>query len=219
MQTLPFLGRSALWLALTALAASGCDDGGDGSGGDGGSSGTPSSGGQGGGGDGGSSGTPSSGGGGQGSGADCDGVTCAADEYCAFVPCKFGRLDYGFLCLERPTSCPSGGVQVCGQDGKIYENTCEAAKVGVDIDPSFGCDAPAGTPTCGAEICDAATQYCFSQWWDCDLGGPPTCQPLPPSCATPPADCGCFEGDSGPCDADMLSCSVSDGLLDVYCDL
>lgn len=64
-------------------------------------------------------------------GCDCtDDQSCAAGQYCDANTC-----DGPGGCVEQPTACPPDGPSVTGCDGVVYENACEAARLGVRVRP------------------------------------------------------------------------------------
>src|SRR5262245_29896305 len=109
-------------------------------------------------------------------------ASCNAGEYCDFPvnSCGTAQYDEG-VCTVIPDGCPAVEEDpVCGCDGIVYSGTCAAALLGVDIDTSGQCEAPAGLFECGYNFCDPATSYC--QWSVSDVGGSPdgwSCVPLP----------------------------------------
>ncbi len=100
-------------------------------------------------------------------------------------------------------------MPVCGCDGTVYSNACDAQAAGVDVDAQGNCDAPPGTFPCGERFCDPSFQYCEMQ--ASDVGGQPnvyTCKDLPMDCGATP-DCSCLA--NVPC-GDMCM-AAGDGLM------
>jgi hypothetical protein len=64
-----------------------------------------------------------------GTNADCD-----PGLYCHRLQCA----NTMGLCTLRPTACGTEVGPVCGCDGRIYRNACEAVLAGVDSDPDRG---------------------------------------------------------------------------------
>lgn len=92
---------------------------------------------------------------------------------------------------------------MCGCDGKIYDDECDAHAHGVDPDVMGGCKGTvADFVPCGAHYCDARTSYCEIYLSDV-LEPPPdhACRPLPSAClpnAARPPSCDCFPAET-PC--------------------
>jgi len=82
-----------------------------------------------------------------GSGEPCGGFAslhCSAPEtmYCDYAEtAACGASDGTGTCLLRPDSCAAGGPGVCGCDGKLYTNACEAHRAGTDDNPTGSCSA------------------------------------------------------------------------------
>ncbi len=67
------------------------------------------------------------------------GLTCkSAGTFCNYgVAC--GEADKGGSCDAKPDFCPALVMQVCGCDGKTYNNGCEANRAGVSVAKSGAC--------------------------------------------------------------------------------
>jgi hypothetical protein len=141
---------------------------------------------------------------------------CADDQFCERAP---GDLDCTFsgLCKPKPTSCDPLPAPVCGCDGKVYSNTCEAALERQGTQLVTACQTPAGHFPCGDRFCAKGT-YCSGQGsgtFDYPLEY--ACIPLPPACtelgATP--SCACITDD-----VCAPACTQSpDGDLSLICTL
>ncbi|MBX3158390.1 MAG: hypothetical protein KF773_20640 [Deltaproteobacteria bacterium] len=140
----------------------------------------------------------SGGGGGDAAGAlFCEGVRCAADEFCDFSRNGCGNLnaDVG-RCAKRPTTCDNNLEPVCGCDGKIHGNACDANASGTDVSAAGGCEVPAGRFECGFRQCTLVDEYCQRSF--SDVGLEPdgfACLPFPRCPAQ--QDCMCLLGE--PC--------------------
>ncbi len=133
---------------------------------------------------------------GGGSGAACGGfagLTCGATEYCDYGANTCGAADEQGTCQARPTSCNDIYQPVCGCDGVVHGNACDAASAGSDVSDWEGsCTAPLDTFACGHRFCAAGTEYC--QVFGSDIGGEPSgyeCLGFPTSCGGSP-DCACL---------------------------
>jgi hypothetical protein len=147
-----------------------------GNGGAGGAAGRGGAGGRGGGGGGGTSGT--------GGGATCT-PACGVTQYC-HVPGSCGGTG---SCVPRPQDCIQAENIVCGCDGKLYRNDCEANAAGVDVGPSGGCQPPAGTFQCGTIFCKQDGEYCVKMTRA--IGSTYTCTAFPAGCGATPR-CACL---------------------------
>jgi len=184
-----------LSFAIVALLA--CSDS-PGSGGQGGSGGSPT-------------GTPSGAGGtGTGTGGAPGTCDCGADELCDYSyhwcgpPPDLGEDPPS--CVAKPTTCDDVYSPVCGCDGAVYANQCEAHSQGVDTGAeTCGPEVtPAGLFPCGYRYCDPTASYCLDdegdtgdRWFSCEA--------LPQGCDPSAPDCSCLELTS------QMECSVVDG--------
>lgn len=50
-----------------------------------------------------------------------------------------GISDGSGVCRDRPTACTKECTTVCGCDGKIYCNACEANRAGTDVQAVVKC--------------------------------------------------------------------------------
>jgi hypothetical protein len=182
--------RTATVIGVLAVLLAGCDSqvetssNGAGSGGNG----------SGGNGNGASGGT-----GGAAGGKECSaflGLECDPTEWCDYAANTCGGLDQSGVCKPRPMGCDLLYAPVCGCDGMVHGNECEAQSNGHDINLNGGCTAPGGSFACGAGFCELGTHYC--EVIGSDVGGELTqysCKSIPNGCG----DCTCLM--SEPCGA------------------
>ncbi|HEX4498045.1 MAG TPA: Kazal-type serine protease inhibitor domain-containing protein [Thermoanaerobaculia bacterium] len=67
-------------------------------------------------------------------GAMCGGIAglkCPEGQACRFPSNMCNVADLSGTCTKISATCPKGGVQVCGCDGKTYTNQCELLKANV----------------------------------------------------------------------------------------
>ncbi len=135
---------------------------------------------------------------GGGSGLSCGGFggeLCPANEFCDFGTNSCGASDETGTCRARPVSCPDFFDPVCGCDGQIHGNECDANAVGVDLNASGGCPLDATQFACGPRACQRGAEFC--QRAGSDIGGEPdsfACLTLPQTCSSP--TCSCLAGES-----------------------
>lgn len=115
---------------------------------------------------------------------------CGDTEYCNVpVGACLTAKSVGF-CKPRPTACSAVLAQVCGCDGKTYDNVCEATKLGVAQAAAGACGTGCGGPTnvkCGdGEFCEIALGTCGQ------AAPTGTCKAVPEDCGAISAPvCGC----------------------------
>ena len=62
------------------------------------------------------------------------GATCGVTEYCLYdAKASCGAGDQQAKCQPKPDLCPAIVMPVCGCDGKMYNNSCEAERGGVSV--------------------------------------------------------------------------------------
>jgi hypothetical protein len=167
---------------------------------------------------GGSAGSGGSAGAGGGS-SQCGGIAglaCPDGFYCDFADNLCGGNDNLGTCVKKPGGCPPGSSigQVCGCDGKLYVNACDAGNAGVDTSLTGSCQAPANTVKCGDHFCPSGQAYCENA--TSDVGGVAntyTCVLLPPACQGTTPTCGCVANE--PCGA--LCTDAGNGNLTLVC--
>jgi hypothetical protein len=134
---------------------------------------------------------------------------CGPTEFCDFDRDGCGAADESGTCRPRPTGCPDNFDPVCGCDGQVHSNACDASAAGIDVNANGTCPVDAGRFACGFRTCDLMTEYCehgFS-----DIGSEPdsfTCKPLP-ACPSQFPSCGCMTAE--PCGS-MCSGTATTGL-------
>lgn len=69
---------------------------------------------------------------------------CETGDYCAKPA---GECDGAGQCAPMPEICLDVWIPVCGCDGKIYSNTCYAARQGVNVLSDDGCEITSGQIT------------------------------------------------------------------------
>ena len=134
-------------------------------------------------------------------GTPCNGTTlkCPSDAYCVFTPGLCGKgKDLG-TCMPKAAECSPDTTPVCGCDGHVYPNACDAQAQGIDLDVTGSCHQRIPDKiACGAHFCDARTRYCEIVLSDVfDLPTDCTCKPLPKTCSPDgkgksAKDCSCF---------------------------
>lgn len=106
-----------------------------------------------------------------------DTTQCGASEYC--VKAAGGCSSQG-TCGAKPTFCAMVVDPVCGCDGNTYNNDCEAAVAGVNVQYTGACTvAPPSVPCTSSSQCQA-TEYCRSLFGTC--AGEGSCIARPTAC-------------------------------------
>jgi hypothetical protein len=74
-------------------------------------------------------------------GQSCGGITasrCDMGLYCEYPAESCGYADQSGICRQVPARCEEDCPKVCGCDGEIYCNACQAAISGISVaDPSL----------------------------------------------------------------------------------
>ncbi len=125
-------------------------------------------------------------------GCSLSGKACAAGQLCQVTGC--GEAGPG-LCVDPKAACSSEDVEVCGCDGKVYDDACAAQQASVNVANVGPCPIPDPGGPCGGKQgkqCPT-TQSCDLLGCGLDSGGvcigavPKVCpEPLPKS-----DECGC----------------------------
>lgn len=88
------------------------------------------------------------------------GLQCDEGLWCDYRNNFCGGDDFQGTCRELPTACTEEVDPVCGCDGEVYTNECEANAAGIDIAANGSCEPPAGTFACGPRFCESGLTYC-----------------------------------------------------------
>lgn len=144
-----------------------------------------------------------------GSGIACGEATCGAAEFCNWSDNRCGEtVSAEGTCMTIPEGCDPDFVPVCGCDGEVHSNLCEANRMGVDVDSEGTCEPPKGMFTCGYRFCDVGAVYCQVTISGLE-GGATTFSCLEPEqpCMEDPIGCECLTEE--PCFE--LGCNESPG--------
>lgn len=113
-----------------------------------------------------------------------------------------------------PSECKNTFAPVCGCNGVVYQNSCQANNAGVDLSQLGSCTTPPGYFACGDHFCKTGAEYCQQQL--SDVGGFAdefSCLPIPVACPPNNTSCDCYK--EVPCG---LSCEHdSAGNMQVTC--
>ncbi|MBW2455460.1 MAG: hypothetical protein JRI68_13150 [Deltaproteobacteria bacterium] len=117
-----------------------------------------------------------------------------------------GRSGEPLDCAEIGCSVSGDFPPACGCDGTIYDNFCEAAQAGVDLDDEGTCAVPPDRFACGPLQCLRGSEYCEERE-DTGERSEYECPSIPGDCV--PAACDCLD----PSGIGEITCSESDGEL------
>lgn len=137
----------------------------------------------------------------------CFGTGCAGGQMCVdnFQLCGTNPSEQGeWYDVVREVSCQDHACSpywtsepVCGCDGAVHANACEAAMAGVDLS-RFGTCAPPSPDyfQCGYKFCKRASEYCA--FVVIEASNREYCEPIPDRCQGDADPCTCIGGDD-PC--------------------
>ncbi len=106
---------------------------------------------------------------------------CASTHFCDYPDNLCGQGQPG-KCEIRPKGCYAVYQPVCGCDGAVSGNDCEAYTKGSDVNAKGACTLT-GYFACGEQFCSTSGEYC--ERGVSDVGGEPDsfkCMPLPSGC-------------------------------------
>ena len=146
-----------------------------------------------------------------------EGLLCGPGEFCLYGPdaeCGFDNM-VG-KCVPKPEVCSDIFAPVCGCDGTIYGNECEAHAAGTSVASMDFCEGPPPIGECGGMGALSCSEDQFCSYPDDDACGASgsfgLCEPVPLFCPTIflPV-CGCDGNQySNKCMANSVGVSVSD---------
>lgn len=67
------------------------------------------------------------------------GAQCSDQEFCDYPDNECGSADGAGTCMPRPEACLPVIDEVCGCDGRRYDNECDAYRAGTDVATSANC--------------------------------------------------------------------------------
>jgi hypothetical protein len=101
-------------------------------------------------------------------GGACGELECTEAEWCDYTDdvCGAKGSNGSTSCEPRPEGCGDIYAPVCGCDGLVHGNECDASAVGVDVDAEGDCEAPGGYFRCGYRFCNPEYEFCQIQYSD-----------------------------------------------------
>lgn len=134
------------------------------------------------------------------------GKTCSGGQFCYFADGKCGTGATVGRCMDPHDGCYGSFATVCGCDGVARDTECANNDWGLDVSTDGACAVDGKHFSCGAEICDRATDFCrtdVDQFGEHDTPGAcitnPMCSPATCACvmAAGFAGCDCTEAADG----------------------
>jgi hypothetical protein len=84
------------------------------------------------------------------------GLACEDGDFCDYRGHSCGAGDDLGSCQARPDGCDGAYAPVCGCNGLVYPNECEANAAGFDASEAAACEAPDDYVRCGYRFCPKA---------------------------------------------------------------
>ncbi len=128
---------------------------------------------------------------------------CPVQRYCSAPVSGCGGGRDTLSCYLRPKTCAGvASKPVCGCDGKVYDNLCEAGRAGTNTGPAVGCTLPPDKFPCVQTLCDRKTEACrvlFSPGYESSSCVPLRCFKM----TNPPPNCECGDQKACTCEIDL----------------
>jgi len=125
-------------------------------------------------------------GGGPGPPAACSlNANCVRGQICLPRSGACGNRTFPGMCQPARTGCADDEPAVCGCNGQLYPNECEADGAGVDVGVAAQreCIPPSGTFACGFRFCRHPAQLCVVDGTQNPYSTGYSCPPVPAACA------------------------------------